>query len=145
VVARMLASLDLSAVVSGALAAFIAGFLTRLALRMLTRDGLREGWDALQSMLETFWINVRLHAEGRQRLDSNRFDRIVLFAATRVLRLRIGPVPGSRLHGVLDCLGFFIPKSVREPFWRDLLDDRDEMVRQGRSPLLIGWLSRARS
>jgi hypothetical protein len=53
------------------------------------------------------------------------------------------------MHGWLDTVGFFIPRGVREPFWEHMLEDRDAMIKQGRSRTFVrcaivsqfGWLA----
>jgi hypothetical protein len=119
-------------------------------------------WLTSQSLLGEFKHNALLriqlnrsddgHVQDFRRIDRGPFQDLTLFISGWLLeaggtrnksqvRLNVCdsvvPAPGRRLQKFLDVVGFFIPKSVREPFWRDLVDDRDEMGKAGRSQWFI--------
>ncbi len=91
-------------------------------------DSLNEHDRVKAQLLLTQLHDNLLTAEPRQRLN-----RIFRAAMNRTRHADRTP----QLRALLDNVGFFIPKSVREPFWRDMLDDCDDMNERGRSGLWI--------
>ena len=107
----------------------------------------------LIAVLGATWMSLRLINQSRDSLLGRgvRFSVVrTLMAIVAVLNLiahligaqlseepRPKPRPGRRLHAWLDAIGFFIPRSVRAPFWDHLLEDRDQMVRDGRGATFV--------
>jgi hypothetical protein len=78
----------------------------------------------------------RLTLEERQEAFKRIADVAVAVTVAPALSSR---EPKGRLFRRLETIAFFIPRSVRDPFWEHLLEDRDRMVSEGRSPVFIFW------